>query len=186
LLHEWGILSAFRQIDNGDLRAMFAQLVDLYDLEEDEVTGGYLREIGLDPDRLIEDGLLERRDRQDVVLIDEDDINGEVEIKPSSTPGMVSATGPFGEDAGEHPAADLERYQLNREWLQETVLKLIRPLLTSKGAQVLDQDLVLKGDLGRMAIANRSISRGVSVIPKSSTSWISSCGRGMRLGSGSS
>ncbi|PID35367.1 MAG: hypothetical protein CR958_00600, partial [Rhodobacterales bacterium] len=63
LLHEWGILSAFRQIDNGDLRAMFPQLVDLYDLEEDEVTGGYLREIGLDPDRLIEGGLLERRDR---------------------------------------------------------------------------------------------------------------------------
>lgn len=148
LLHEWGILSAFRQIDNGDLRAMFAQLVDLYDLEEDEVTGGYLREIGLDPDRLIEGGLLERRDRQDVLLIDEDDINGEVEIKPSSTPGMVSATGPFGEDAGEHPAADLDRYQLNREWLQETVLKLIRPLLTSKGAQVLDQDLVLIGDMG--------------------------------------
>lgn len=148
LLHEWGILSAFRQIDNGDLRAMFSQLVDLYDLEEEEVTGGYLREIGLDPDRLIEGGLLERRDRQDVVLIDEDDINGEVEITPSSTPGMVSVTGPFGEDAGEHPAADLERYQLNREWLQETVLKLIRPLLTNKGAQVIDQDLVLMGDMG--------------------------------------
>ena len=80
--------------------------------------------------------------------IDEDDIIGEVEIKPSSTPGMVSATDPFGEDAGEHPAADQERCQLNREWLQETVLKLIRPLLTSKGAQVLDQDLVLMGDMG--------------------------------------
>ncbi|PWG16080.1 hypothetical protein [Salibaculum griseiflavum] len=148
LLHEWGILSAFRQIDNGDLRSMLPQLVDLYDLEEDEVSGGYLREIALDPDRLIEGGLLERRDRQDVVLIEEDDINGEVEIKPSSTPGMVSATGPFGEDAGERPTADLERYQINREWLQETVLKLIRPLLTNKGAQVLDQDLVLMGDIG--------------------------------------
>lgn len=148
LLHEWGILSAFRQIDNGDLRAMFPQLVDLYDLEEDEVTGGYLREIGLDPDRLIEGGLLERRDRQDIVLIDEDDISGEVGIKPSSKPGMVSLTGPFGEDAGEHPAADLERFQLNRAWLQETVLKLIRPLLTNKGMQVLDQDLVLMGDMG--------------------------------------
>lgn len=148
LLHEWGILSAFRQIDNGDLRSMLPQLVELYDREEDEVTGGYLAEIGLDPGRLIEGGLLERRDRQDVVLIDDDDINGEVELKPSLTPGMVQATGPFGEDAGQHPVAELERYQLNREWLQETVVKLVRPLLTSKGTQVLDQDLILLGDMG--------------------------------------
>ncbi|EAQ47247.1 hypothetical protein MED193_18679 [Roseobacter sp. MED193] len=148
LLHEWGILSAFRQVDNGDLRSMLPQLVDLYDREEDEVSGGYLAEIGLDPGRLIEGGLLERRDRQDVVLIDEDDINGEVALKPSSTPGQVQATGPFGEDAGRRPVADLERYQINREWLQETVVKLVRPLLTSKGTQVIDQDLILLGNMG--------------------------------------
>lgn len=132
LLSEWGILNTFRQIDNGDLRAMFPQLVRLFNREDDEITGGELRELGLDPDRLIEGGLLERRDRQDIVLIDEDDIDGEAAIKPSSTPGMVKATGPFGEDAGEYPLADMERFQLNREWLQETVLRLVEPLLTKK------------------------------------------------------
>ena len=56
---------------------MFPQLVQLHDRVEDEVSGAYLRELGLDPDRLIEGGLLERRDRQDVVLIEDDDIEGE-------------------------------------------------------------------------------------------------------------
>ena len=42
LLQEWGILSAFRQIDPNDLRAMFPKLVELHDRVEDEVSGGYL------------------------------------------------------------------------------------------------------------------------------------------------
>lgn len=148
LLSEWGILNTFRQIENGDLRAMFPQLVQLFDREEDEIAGGELRGLGLDPDRLIEGGLLERRDRQDIVLIDEDDIDGEVAIEPSSTPGMVKATGPFGEDAGEYPLADMERFQLNRQWLQETVLRLVGSLLTKKGLQIIDEDLFLLGDMG--------------------------------------
>ena len=148
LLSEWGILNTFRQIENGDLRAMFSQLVELFDREEDEITGGELRDLGLDPDRLIEGGLLERRDRQDIVLIDEDDIDGEAAIAPSSAPGMVRATGPFGEDAGEYPLADMERFRLNRQWLQETVLRLVGPLLTKKGTQIIDQDLILLGDTG--------------------------------------
>jgi hypothetical protein len=71
LLKEWGILSAFRQIAHDDLRAIFPQLVQLHDRIEDEVSGSYLLELGLDPKRLIEGGLLERRDRQDVVLIEQ-------------------------------------------------------------------------------------------------------------------
>jgi len=148
LLGEWGILNTFKQIENGDLRAMFPQLVQLFDRAEDEITGGELRGLGLDPDRLIEGGLLERRDRQDIVLIDEDDIDGEVAIDPSSTPGMVKATGPFGEDAGEYPLADMERFQLNRQWLQETVLRLVGSLLTKNGPQIIDEDLILLGDMG--------------------------------------
>jgi len=148
LLSEWGILNTFRQIENGDLRAMFPQLVQLFDREDDEITGGELRGLSLDPDRLIEGGLLERRDRQDIVLIDEDDIDGEVAIDPSSTPGMVKATGLFGEDAGEYPLADMERFQLNRQWLQETVLRLVGSLLTKKSPQIIDEDLILLGNMG--------------------------------------
>lgn len=145
LLQEWGILSAFRQIDPSDLRAMFAELVQMHDRVEEEVTGQYLRELGLDPGRLIEGGLLERRDRQDVVLIDDDDIDGEGAIKPSDKEGVVRSVGPFGEDAGARPASDLEKYAINAQWLHETILQLLKPLLNKRGSQVIDQDLTLLG-----------------------------------------
>ena len=144
LLNAWEILSAFRQIDPNDLRAMFPQLLELHDRVENEVSGGYLHELGLDPDRLIQGGLLERRGRQDVVLID-DDIDGEGTIKPSSTPGMVRVIGPFGEDGGERPASDLEMYEINRQWLYETVLRLMKPLLNKRISQIIDPDLTLLG-----------------------------------------
>lgn len=154
LLQEWGILSAFRQIDPNDLRAMFPQLVQLHDRVEDEVSGGYLRELGLDPDRLIEGGLLERRDRQDVVLIEDDDLDGEGTVKPSATKGMVRTVGPFGEDAGHRPVSDLEMHAINAQWLHETLLRMMKPLLSKRASQILDQNLTL---LGAMQIGSAEV-----------------------------
>lgn len=155
LLQEWGILSAFRQIDPTDLRAMFAKLIKLHDRVEDEVTGQYLRELGLDAQLLIEGGLLERRDRQDVVLIEDGDINGEGAVKPSEKPGMVRTIGPFGEEAGDVPAGDLDKYSLNADWLHETILRLLKPLLTRRvSQQILDPDLTL---LGAMEIGGAEV-----------------------------
>lgn len=140
-----GILSAFRQIAPDDLRAIFPQLVQLHDRVEDEVSGGYLLELGLDAGRLIEGGLLERRDRQDVVLIEDDDFEGEGTIKPSATEGMVRTVGPFGEDAGKRPVSDVEMYAINAQWLHETLMRLMKPLLSKRTAQMLDPDLTLLG-----------------------------------------
>ncbi len=145
LLERWGVLSAFRQIENGDLRAMFPKLVELYDRVEDEVSGEYLRDLGLDPARLIEGGLLERRGRQDIFLAEDGEVDGEVTIKPSATPDMVRTMGPFGEDGGERPASDLEMFEINRQWLHETVVRLMKPLLSKSGNQILDPDLTLLG-----------------------------------------
>lgn len=145
LLKEWGILSAFRQIAPDDLRAIFPQLVQLHDRIEDEVSGSYLLELGLDPKRLIEGGLLERRDRQDVVLIEDGDIEGEGTVKPSATQGMIRTIGPFGEDAGKRPASDVEMYAINAQWLHETLMRLMKPLLSKRAAQILDPDLTLLG-----------------------------------------
>lgn len=145
LLKAWGILSAFRQIASDDLRAIFPQLAQLHDRIEDEVTGGYLLELGLDANRLIEGGLLERRDRQDVVLIEDDDLEGEGTVKPSATEGMVRTVGPFGEDAGKRPASEVEMYAINAQWLHETLMRLMKPLLSKRAAQILDPDLTLLG-----------------------------------------
>ena len=155
LLKKWGILTAFRQIAPSDLRAMFAELVKLHDWAEDEVTGQTLLELGLDPIKLIEGGLLERRDRQDVILIDDGNIEGEATIEPSGKKGMVRAVGPFGEDAGDMPAADLDKYALNADWLHETILQLLQPLLSRRGVQkAFDPDLTL---LGAMEIGGTEV-----------------------------
>ena len=147
LLDAWGILSAFKQIDPNDLRSIFPQLVALHDRAEDEVSGEYLREMGLDPHHMIQGGLLERRGRQDIVLIDDDDIEGEGAVKPSAHVGMVRTIGPFGQSGGTWPAADLEMYEINRQWLHETVVRLMKPLLNKRVSQVLDADLTLLGSM---------------------------------------
>lgn len=147
LLDAWGILSAFKQIDPNDLRAIFPQLVALHDRVDDEVSGEYLREMGLDPDHLIQGGLLERRGRQDIVLIDDEDMVGEGVVKPSIHEGMVRTIGPFGQSGGTRPAADLEMYEINRQWLHETVVRLMKPLLNKRTSQVLDVDLTLLGSM---------------------------------------
>ncbi|MFI0846582.1 hypothetical protein [Mesorhizobium sp. IMUNJ 23232] len=147
LLREWGVLTAFRQISPDDLRAIFPQLAQLYDRVENEVTGGYLLELGLDVGRLIEGGLLERRDRQNIVLIDDHNIEGEGAITPSATKGMVRTIGPFGEDAGKRPVSDLEMYTINAQWLHETLLRLMKPILSRRADQILDPDLTFLGEM---------------------------------------
>lgn len=147
LLQQWGILSAFRQIDPADVHAMFGQLLRLHDRGEEEVSGGHLRELGLDPDCLVQGGLLERRHRQAVVLIEDGDIDGEADVAPSAKKGMVREVGPFGEVAGERPALHLEMYGINAQWLHETLLKQMQPLLGKRASQVLDPDLTLLGEM---------------------------------------
>jgi hypothetical protein len=145
LLKEWGILTAFRQIAADDLRTIFVQLSKLYDRAEEEVGGGYLQELGLDPKLLIEGGLLERRDRQDVILLDDGDLDGEGTIAPAKPEGMVKVLGPFGEDAGLRPAQDVDRYTVNAAWLHETLLRLLKPLLSKRSQQGVDPHLTLLG-----------------------------------------
>lgn len=146
LLQEWGILSAFRQINPDDLGAMLPAMLLLYDRGESKVSGTYLRELGLDPERLIEGGLLERCGRQEIVLLDDAD-GGDGTVRPSATPGMVRVFGSFGEDLGEHPAADLTLYEINDDWLYETLTALIRPILNKRGGEFRDPDLTLLGTM---------------------------------------
>lgn len=147
LLDAWGIMSAFKQIEAGDLQAMFAQLLQLHDCAEKEVSGRHLRELGLPLPELIAGGLLERRGRQDFVLSDEEGVDGEMSIVPSARPGMVRVVGPFGEDMGERSIADLEVFRINREWLHETLIGLLKPLLSKQTLRVLDDRLTLLGSM---------------------------------------
>lgn len=147
LLDAWGIMTAFRQIENGDLRAIFSQLVELYDRVDEQVSGSRLREMGLDPERLIEGGLLERRGRQAVILDEDDGIEGEFRLQPSPTLSMLQTVGPFGQSGGTLPTQDLQMYVVNKEWLHETILRLLKPLLHKRASVVVDDDLTLLGSM---------------------------------------
>lgn len=147
LLKAWGILSSFKEIETSELHTMFPELVALFDRAEDKVTGAYLRDAGLNPRQLIDGGLLERCGRQEIVLIDGDDADDQVSVKPSTKKGMVQLIGDFGEDHGTRPAADFDLYELNPQWLHETLVKLIKPMLSNSTPQVLHADLTLLGSM---------------------------------------
>ena len=147
LLKKWGLLSAFEQIGADDTRAMFRSLVKLHDGRDDKLNGAQLRELGLDPERLISGGLLERCGRQDIVMLEDDGFDWEADIKPSRVKDMVGTVGPFGETGALLPAADMELYAINRPYLHETLLKAIKPLLVKNAMHVIDPDLTLAGTM---------------------------------------
>lgn len=147
LLKKWGLLSAFQQIDIDDIQAMFPRLVKLHDGRDDKLNGAQLRELGLDPERLIRGGLLERCGRQDIVMLEDDGFDWEAGVKPSTVKDMVRTIGPFGETGALVPAADMEMYAINRPYLHETILKAIKPLLVKNVMHVIDTDLTLAGSM---------------------------------------
>lgn len=147
LLDSWGIMTAFRQIENGDLRSIFSQLVELYDRVDEQVSGSRLQEMGLDPGRLIEGGLLELRSRQEIILDEDSGIEGEFRVGPSSTLSMLQTVGPFGQSGGTIPSQDLQMYVVNKDWLHETILRLLKPLLNKRASELLDDDLTLLGSM---------------------------------------
>ncbi|MTH96378.1 hypothetical protein [Roseibium sp. RKSG952] len=147
LLKDWGILSAFKQIESTDLRNIFPQLIMLHDRPEDNVSGQHLRELGLFPDQMLMGGLLDRRRRQDIVLIDDDDMGGEAVVKPSGIQGTSRLVGAFGKDGGLFPSSDLEMYQIKREWLHETVTGLLKPAMNKLAAEIIHTDLSMLGSM---------------------------------------
>ena len=147
LLDFWGILNAFKQLEDYEARNILPQLLGLYDLPEDEVTGGFIREQGLDAQRLIKAGIIELRGRQSVVLIDEDDDFGEVRLNGPTSNGSISATGLHGEILGKMPVDDVLRFALKRDWLDETILKLVKPSISRPSITSLDDDLIYLGKM---------------------------------------
>jgi hypothetical protein len=143
----WGILNAFKQLDDQEAQTILPQLLALHDLTDDEITGAFLREIGLDAQRLAKAGIIELRGRQTVILMDEEDHDTEVRVAPGPRYGAVRAIGAHGEDLGILPEEEMLTYALRRDWLEETILKLIKPAISRPAITVLDEDLLY---LGRM------------------------------------
>lgn len=145
LLDDWRIMQAFKPIDPADLRALFPNLLRLYERIGDEVPGSLLRDLGLDPKQLMVMGLLERSGRDDRFLIEEGAQEGEADVASGPDPTTVRLTDTFGRDAGGQSSDLFTRYRLNTRWLLETIVSLIKPLLVKHTVVVLDEDLIALG-----------------------------------------
>ncbi|MBB1493239.1 hypothetical protein H5395_17430 [Paracoccus sp. MC1854] len=145
LLQFWGVMNKLRVLESEEIAQLLPALLELHDLPEDEISGGHLRRIGLDPKRLHDAGILALQRRQNIVLVDDADDFGDVSIAAGDRPGEVTAIGTFGEDLGGLPIEDVRKYIIKRDWLEETLLAVLKSLIGRASVQQLDADLAYLG-----------------------------------------
>lgn len=145
LLQFWGILDRLQVLDDREISQFLPVLLALHDFPEDEIAGGMIRQHGLDAKRLMQAGVLELRKKQNIVLIDEDDDFGDVNIGPMAESGHAAAVGLHGEDLGSVSLEDIRQYVIRREWLEEILVTALKPLIGRVGVEQLDGDLIYVG-----------------------------------------
>lgn len=126
LLAHWGLMDELRPLTEDEKALWFQFLLSLYDLPGDEVSGSFFSAAGVDPDRLVQSGILARKSRQVLVLIDDDDdgiVEGELVTGPER--GSLREQGGFGEDRGVVEDGNAIVYDVDRRWLAEEILKLV-------------------------------------------------------------
>ena len=143
LLQFWGILNRLKPLEYTEVAEILTHLLELHDLPEDDVSGGHLRRLGLDAKRLLDGGIIEFKARQSRILADDDD--DEILIEPSERDGEVVVKDQFNNASGAMPIEDTRLYTLKRDWLDEIVLKTLRPLIGKGRAETLSQDLIAFG-----------------------------------------
>jgi hypothetical protein len=143
LLQYWGILKRLQPLEYEEIAEILPQLLELHDLPEDEVSGGKLRRHGLNPQRLMDAGVIAFKARQSRILLDEGD--GEVVIEAGEHEDLVQAAGQFEEPSGKLMAEDSKLYVLKREWLDEIVLNALRPLIGKGRIENVTEDLISFG-----------------------------------------
>lgn len=147
LLQFWGVLKRLKPLEYDEVTEILPNLLELYDLPEEEVSGGHLRRLGLDPKRLIHGGIIAFKAKQSRILSDESD--EEYVIEPSAKSGEARAIDSFGEIAGSLPLEDTRMYILKGDWLEETVLTALRPVLGKGRAEKVTDDLISLGSWKR-------------------------------------
>lgn len=137
LLLYWGLMNQIRPLTEHEVAKWFRFLLSLYDLPGDKVSSNYFSAANVDPSALIETGFLERKPRQVLVLIDdEDDGITEGELVTGPKKGTLKQQGGFGEPRGVMPEAHAITYHLNRSWLGEKILKTLGGVLGSSSLQI--------------------------------------------------
>jgi hypothetical protein len=147
LLTAWGILHQVKPLTAADERALFPALLQLFDQTTKEVPGQFFIERGIDPEALVEGGFIERRGRQQTLLIDTDDIVHEVSVRSAGKHGWIAYDHPVDGSRVELPASAADKYAVRRDWLDEIVHKCLKPQLDSVALNKLDECLTYLGDI---------------------------------------
>lgn len=143
LLQFWGILKRLQPLEYEEIAEILPSLLELHDLPDDEVSGGQLRRRGLDPQRLMDAGVIAFKARQSRIL--SDDAGGEILIETGEREGEVHAKDLFHEPSGKLVSEDTRLYVLKRDWLDEIVLNALRPLIGKGRIETVTEDLISLG-----------------------------------------
>lgn len=147
LLTAWGILQQVKPLTPANERALFPALLQLFDQVTKEVPGKFFTERGIDPEALVDGGFIERRGRQQTLLLDIDDIAHEVPVRSAGKPGRIVYDHPLDGSRVELLASAADKYAVRRDWLDEIVHKCIKPQLCRMAMTKQDESLTYLGDI---------------------------------------
>lgn len=147
VLTAWGILHRVKPLTVADERQLFPALLQLFDQVTKEVPGKFFIERDIDPEALADGGFIERRGRQQILLIDADDITHEVPVRSAGKPGWIAYDHPVDGSRVELPASAADKYAIRREWLDEIVHKRLKAQLARIALTKLDESLTYLGDI---------------------------------------
>ncbi len=148
LLDKWEILTLFRRLGPDDERTLFPTLLSLFDQMADDFIGQFFLERGLDVAALADSGFVERRGRDTTILIDDEDGGPyEAEVQSAGKPGYVRIESPVDGRPMEVPSHTVEKYRINRAWLDEVILKQLLSYMTHNRLSHLDNCLTYLGEI---------------------------------------
>ncbi len=154
LLEFWGIMEHLQLLEETERARYFENLLFLYDFPEDEMSGAGLSRGGVDRQRLISAKILEKKGRQDIVLIEDDNGSTEADVETGTHKGTLEVKGPFGEEAGTVPEDDYVIYRIDRPYLSEIIFDALRRELGARRAVVFSDFFA---DFGKVPIGSETI-----------------------------
>lgn len=147
LLSAWEILQRVDEPSADDEATLFPALLALYDQGKKEVPGRFFSIRGLDLPGLLAGGFIERKGRDNTIVLDEGEIQHTVAVRSAATPGRLVYRHPQDGRSVEIPASDVEKYAIRRDWLEEKLLRRIKVHLKRFDRMRLDEDLDYLGEL---------------------------------------
>ena len=145
LLKAWDILQTIRVLTVDDERALFPALLELYDQGHSELPGQFFQQRGLDLESLTDGGFIERRGRFTTLRVETGDLEQEVPVRSAGKPGWLVYDDPVNGLPVEIPVANMDKYTIRSEWLEEMILRRLKPCLARTALAKLDDDLTFLG-----------------------------------------